>query len=242
MALYTQRAVANVGSGSTVDHAFASNVTAGATLVVCIWAHAPTTITSVTDDQSNAYTALAQGSSGGGLTLEIWAAFGAVGGACTVTVAQTDGRFVDLSLFEYPASVAASTRITATRTNNGGLGSHIPFVDLTGAVSGDLVVGLAATTNFSLRLGTGTIGGNAPESTTDDSASTEGGDADGWLILEGLADGDDPLTVAFGSTSDDYYGCVAVAFEPGGGGGGGVSKPVESAARRLLRQSAIYRM
>lgn len=214
-AQYTQRAVINAGFTSSPAHSFASSVTGGATVLAFFWfSGAGPAITSVTDSKGNTYSKIKSGSSGNGTPFELWGAFGVTGGSSfTVTGHASSSGFTDVALFEYSATLAASVRASNFTQQSGGT-KVTPRTTLTGTTTGDLVVGMAFTSNFSLLGASGAIGANSPTSTTDDSASTGGGTTDPWLIIEGNSDGSSPCTVTFGSTTDDFYGAIAAAFVP----------------------------
>lgn len=239
VAQYTQRAVINPGSTSAPAHTFPSSVTTGAGVVVCIWGGA-VAYTSVSDNKSNTYTKRCTTTSGSGTRFEIWTALNVTGGSSFTVTGNCPTSFHDIAIFEYAASLTASIRVANVAQFPGGAKIK-PQVALTGTTTGDLVVGMAYTANFSLLGATGSLfGANATTSTTDDSISTGGGTGDAWLITEGQSDGSSPMTVAFGTTTDDWYGAAAVAFVPGASAA--TSDPSGSAGARQLRTNAIYRM
>jgi hypothetical protein len=224
VSIYLQRAVRNAGSTAAATHTYASTQTAGNTNVVAVWVASTRTVTGVTDTRGNTYVSQGTITNGIGETLSIWVALNiaaSTAGTNVVTVALNSAHFVDLAILEYPA--CTSVRTQNTRQQIGGTAVR-PQVQLSGTQSGDIVFGLAATSNFTLSGASGAVGANAAQNAADDSISTSGGTTDKWLCIEGLSDGTGPL-VTFGTTNDDYYGAVATALVPTAGGGGTTYNP-----------------
>lgn len=139
-------------SSSSRTLSFASNVTSGNFLALCIYSTG--TGVSVSDNLNGTWTPAGSDAVNGSIRCGIWYFSGTVGGACTVTVSYPAARAVTLAIFEYSAPGSLSLRATSTNTGS----SVTPSTGTVTASVGDLV--LAACTQGQSSLTTLTVAGS----------------------------------------------------------------------------------
>lgn len=209
-----QSNVDNIGNGGSGSVSFTGAQTLGNTNVIFIMqingTPATTNITSIFDTSGNTYTKQAFATSANGAQAAgIWAYtctnIAAHGAGNAVSITWADGNFMDMCIIEYPAT--NGVRVANGNSQFGGT-AIVPKVTLTGTSNNDLVVAAGENENFNFTIA-GSVGANTANLVANDSPNS-----DSWIAQDGLSDGTSPLNVTFGTTTNDWYCIVAVAFIP----------------------------
>ena len=216
----------NGGTSFTASVAFGSSTTAGNTIAAFNWTRDNVlSSTAITDTQGNAYGSPVQSINyipgGNTYTLGAWVVTGIVGGADTVTATVTPNQLEQIiSIVEEPAS--AGVRSSAQASSSG---SAAVQVSLTGAVSGDVVLG--ATSNASSGApGSPTVGGTAGAAQTNPFPDVS-------FVFDGSSPSTGTQVVSFAVTTSQW-GAIAIALMPSGGGGKSDIIPMTGGGRRLV--------
>src|SRR3989304_8830692 len=131
-----------VVTAQSSNRAFASNVTAGNTIIVCVVngvGGGAAIVTSVTDTLSNTYVQAGVGNTHGNFREEIWYALNISGGSCTVTVNMNKSTDLSFTISEF-SGIATSSAVDVTGGATGT--STQATVNLTTTNSDDVLVGV----------------------------------------------------------------------------------------------------
>lgn len=150
----TPAVVVGDGTASTYQRAFASDLTSGNTVVVCLTIAGSVVINGVADSLSNTYTQVATGFTHGGILNQIWYAPVTTSGACTVTI--TCGANAECTFTASEFSGVASTSVVDVSGGANGAASPAT-VSLVTTNANDVLIGAVshASTSVSMTSGSG---------------------------------------------------------------------------------------